>query len=55
MIDYELKLMHDEDNILSFFAIRQNCKEYPREENNLGDDYSMYLTNDCHMCDTVIS
>ena len=54
MIDYKFKAVHDEDNTLSFYPMRQNIKAYPREENYFGDDSSMFTPDDEDMCDTII-
>ena len=55
MIDYKLKVTHDEDDTLIFSPTRKNGKAYPREENNLGDDSSMFIPDDGNFCDTIIA
>ena len=55
MLANKLKLVHDEYDTLHLSPLRHNRKSYPREENNCGDDYIMFITDDGHMCDTVIS
>ena len=47
--------MNDEYDTLNLYAMRQNGKSYPREENNLGSDSSMILLDDDNLCDTIIS
>ena len=55
MIDYKLKVVHDEDDTLYLSPMRHNDKAYTREENNLGDDSSMFLQDDVNLCDTIIA
>ena len=55
MIDYKFKVIHYEEYTLNLFTMIQNGKDYPRGENNLGDYFSMFLTDDCNLCDTIIA
>ena len=55
MIYYKLKVMHDEYYKLNFSPTRHNRKAYPKEENNLGDDSSMFLAGYGNLCDTIIA
>ena len=55
MIDYRLKVIHDDDDTLHLFPRIQNSNAYTKEENNCGDDSIMFLPYDGHMGDTVIS
>ena len=48
MAPYKSKVMHVEYDILNFYSIIQNINYYPREENNCGDDSSMFLLNYYH-------
>ena len=47
--------MHDEDDILNFYPTRQKIDDYPRKENNCGDDLNMVLLDDEHLGDTIIA
>ena len=55
MIDCKLKVIHDEDYTLNFYPMRQNGKVYTREENNLGDNSSIFLPYEWNFCDTIIA
>ena len=55
MIDYKLKVIHDEDDTVYLYPMGQSGKDYYKEENNLGDDYIMFLLDDDNLCDTIIS
>ena len=55
MIDYKLKVMHDEYDTLNFSPMRQNYKAYLSKENNLGVDSSMFLPYDSNFCDTIFA
>ena len=46
--------MHDEDDTLNFYPLRQNINAYIREEKNFGDDSSVFLPNDGHLGDTAV-
>ena len=45
--------MHDGEDILYLYHVRQNRKAYTREENDLGDDSSMSIPDDRNFCDTI--
>ena len=47
--------MHDEDDTLNFYPMRRNGKVYPSEENNLGDNSSIFLPDEVNLCDTIIA
>ena len=55
MVVYDLKLIHEEDDTLHLALMKHNTNAYPREENNCSDDSIMFLPDDRHMCDIVIS
>ena len=55
MVDYRLKLIHDEYDTINFKPIRQKINTYPRQENNCGDDSIMFLPDYGNLCDTVIA
>ena len=55
MVPYESKVMNVEDDILNFFPIRQNRKDYTRKYKNWGDESRMIIIDDGHLCDTVIA
>ena len=55
MIDYKYKVMHYKDYTLNLSTIIQNDKEHTKGENNLGDYFSMFLTDDWNLCDTIIA
>ena len=55
MVAYKLKVMNDEEDKLHFSPIRQNINDYPREENNCGDDSDIFIPYFRHVCDTVIA
>ena len=44
-----------EYDTINFSPIGQNRKAYPREENNCGDESSMFLLYDRHWCDTIVA
>ena len=54
MIDCKLKVMHNEDDKINFYPMRQNGRVYPREENNMGDNSSIFLPYEWNLCDTII-
>ena len=47
--------MHDEDDTLNFYPMRQNGKVYPSEENNWGDNSSIFPPYEWNLCDTIIA
>ena len=47
--------MHVEDGILKVFFTRKNRNEYPREENNCGNESSKVLLYGKHLGDTNIT
>ena len=55
MIDYKFKVVHYEYYTLNLYNMIRNIHNYPRGENNLGDDSSMFLTYDWNLCDTIIA
>ena len=38
MVPYNLTMMNSEDYILNLSPIRNNSNDYPRKENNCGDE-----------------
>ena len=50
-----MKVMHNEEYTLNLSTMIQNKKAYPREENNIGYDYSIFLPDDGNLCDTIIT
>ena len=54
MVPYKLMVIHVEDDIINFSLIRQNSNSYPKEEKNCGDDSSVILLYDEHLCNTII-
>ena len=48
-------MIHGEYATLNLFLIRKNRNGHPREENNCGDDYILFLTYDSHVCDTAFA
>ena len=54
MIDYKFKVVHYEDYKLNLYNMIGNIHNYPRGENNLSDDSSMFLTHEWNLCDTII-
>ena len=54
MVAYKLKVMHNEYDTLNFWLIRQNSNSYPREENNCGDDSSIFILDYDHLFGTII-
>ena len=55
MVPYGLKVMHIEDDILNVSPIVQNINSYPSEYNNHGEESSMVLLYDQHLCETFLS
>ena len=55
MLAYKLKYIHNEDDTLYFYPKRQNINAYPREEDNCGDYFIVFLTYDLNVCDTIIA
>ena len=55
MVPYGLKVMNIEDDILNVSPIVQNINSYPSEYNKRGEEYSMVLLDDQHLCETVLS
>ena len=49
------KVKHVENGILNFSPIRKNRNDYPRKENNFGDDSSMVLLYDEHVGNTIVA
>ena len=54
MVAYKLKVINSEDDTLNFSPMRQNINDYPREDNNCGDESIIVLQYDGHLCDTII-
>ena len=52
---YNLNVVHDEDDTLNLSHIVQNINVYTRELNNRGDYTSMFIPDNRHLCDTIIS
>ena len=55
MIEYKFKVVHYGDYTLNLSTMIRNIHNYPRGENSLGDDSSMFLTDDWNLCDTIIA
>ena len=47
--------MHDGDDTLHFLTMIHSINDYPKEENNCDDDSIMFLPDDGHVGDTVIT
>ena len=48
-------MINVEYDIINFSPIGQNINSYPKEDNNSGDDSSMVLMCESHVCDTIIT
>ena len=55
MVTYKLNPLKIEYDILNLSHIRQNRDNYPRGDNNCGDELSMFLIDDGHLCDNIIT
>ena len=55
MIPYKLEVVHVEYDILNLSPSIKKINSYPRKENNCGDESSIFLLDDEHLGDTIIS
>ena len=53
MIPYKSRVMHVEDDTLMLYPIIYIINAYPRLYNKCGDDSSMVILDDEHLCDTI--